>query len=82
MEVFDKSFFSDAVQPIISIWFVCASHSSAHRKRFDQRNSKQNGEILSERSTAFILMVCYFEYVQEERAKFVGSHRDGKSEVL
>ena len=27
---------------------------------------------------AFIFMIFYFEYVQEERAKFVGSHRDGK----
>ena len=27
------------------------------------------------------MMVCYFEYVQEERAKFVGSHRDGKMKV-
>ena len=24
-------------------------------------------------------MIFYFEYVQEERAKFVGSHRDGKN---
>ena len=26
-------------------------------------------------------MVCNCEYVQEERAKFVGSHRDGKLKI-